>query len=785
MTKHPGTFCSNGLRTALGWLVMCLLLGQLPAQAAPLVEIREPRVWMSLSPYVDILEDPGGQLTIQDVMSDRYAFQFAPAPVTELFFGYTSSVYWVRFTIENQRADAMAFILEAAPPDVDYIDLYTVDPLNRTLHRHKRTGSAMPYTEREYDNPLYLFDLALPANTLNTYYIRLASNKTLNLELSLGTPHEYFRFAAEKLWWQALFLGCLLVLGFLYLGLFAVYRQKAFLWYGLFLFSLLAIQISWNGYLLQFFATHESLLDRQVTSPVYLSILFSALFAQQILETRRRLPWQHRILDLIATTCLAGSIVTWFVDASPNALVASSVAIVASIFIFGFTLHANMEGHGPARHFLLARTMTTGIILVAIFNMHGYLPQGSFVAWGVTAAVVLEALILAISLSRFQAQRIRDLRTPSTAPDPASQRSLVNLSDICHELRTPISGVLGMADLLLDSKLSEQQKNQLKTIKKSGQSLLDVANKLSALSQIERGHMELATSLFELNPLIEFCVDSCRDHAEAGKVEFIFHIDKQVSGHYKGDPDKLQQTLANLLHFALHRLEQGEIVLSVSPEDGGKLFFRIRSGHNILMEHTKAADTRPLGPSENLNIIIAEHYITLMGGQLSLHRSIDGSATISFSIPLELQQQPTPARPGDIALLHGRKMLIVDDNATCCAITEQQAMQWGMSVQSAHGGKEALAILRASTTIESPFDIVLVDYDMPGMNGLELAEHICQDRNINHENLHIIMLTGMSRAPEPIAGNRNIRRVLYKPLSGQSLKQALQGVLAEHSIVRS
>ncbi len=132
-------------------------------------------------------------------------------------------------------------------------------------------------------------------------------------------------------------------------------------------------------------------------------------------------------------------------------------------------------------------------------------------------------------------------------------------------------------------------------------------------------------------------------------------------------------------------------------------------------------------------------------------------------------------------MLHGRRMLIVDDNATCCAIIEQQAAQWGMTVQSAYGGKEALAMLRSHTMLEELFDIVLMDYEMPGMNGLELAAHITDDPKINSKKLLMIMLTGVSRAPSKLTSeNVAIQRVLYKPLSGKSLKQALQAALSQH-----
>ncbi len=782
MATTPGISLPAANRWKLLLCGLLLLLWQI-GNTSPLVEIDQPTLQLALPPYIDILEDAEGTLTIDDVTSDRYAFQFAPAPMTELFFGYTTSVYWLRFTVENQRDNDMSFVLEATPADIDFLDLYELDPHTGEMMRHQRTGSAMPYQDRNYNYPLYLFDLNIDAHAAYTYYLRAESNKTINLQLTLSTPHEYLHRAGVRDWWQGFTLGGLLLVAILYASLFYLFKFKGFLWYSLFMLFVIGIQVSWNGYLLQFFDADDLLLDRQILSPIYLSVMFSSLFAQSLLGTRKRSRWQHHLLDTFIVICLAGSVITWFVDAYANSLFASLIALLSTIIIFGLTLHANMEGHRMARHFLLARTMTTGMILVAIFNIHGYLPQGEFTAWGISGAIILEAVIMAISMSWCCLRDIQKKKTLVTEQTSMEKpQSLVNLADICHELRTPISGVMGMTDLLLDGTLTEQQRNQIKTIRKSGQALLDVTNKISDISLIEVGNIELNFSQFELTTLIESCVENSRSRAEFNNIELIYNIDTKVAGFVRGDQEKMQQAIINLLHFALRHLDQGEVILTAAPGADKQTLITIRSGHNTLLERNTLQDNRPLDSSDQLNLTIAEQYIQLMGGKVSVQQYLDGGMNISFGLPLESHQSGAPgSQHDDNLILQGRSLLIVDDNSTCCAIIGQQAIQWGMSAQSAHSGKEALAILRSRTTVDEPFDIVLVDYDMPGMNGLELVDHIHDDNNINSEKLLMIMLTGVSKAPGKImAENAHIQRVLYKPLSGKSLKQALQSALAQH-----
>lgn len=750
--------------------------------AAPLVEINSDAVQLPLSPYIDVLEDKSGDLTIDDVVSDRYAYQFSPASMAELYFGYTTSAYWLRFTMENQRDEEMRFILEASPADIDYVDLYVIDSQTGQLHKHSKLGSATPYTDRAYNYPISLFNLDIAGHAAYTYFVRVESDKAVNVQLLLSTPHEYITTVSQQEWWQGFLLGGLLFLALVHFGAFAVYRFRAFLWNGFVLLSMAAIQMAWHGYWLPWFDSSEVLLDHQITTPVFLVGVFGSLYVQSLMKTRKRVPWQHHVLTTVAVLNLIGAIVNWFIPPHISAVMASVLASFGVIFIFGVALHANMEEYVLARHFIVVRAITACVALIAIFNVNGLLPQGAFSSWGVAATIIFETLVMFISTMAYRAERLRDKaeRSPAVEEKKIEVRTLVNLSDICHELRTPISGVLGMADLLMSGNMTDQQRNQIKTIHNSGLMLLDVTNRLSDLSSIERGNVDVNSAPFELTGLIESCVENCRGRAEVGKVELIYHIDSSIVGFVKGDQEKIQHVIVNLLQFALRNVEQGEVVLSAKTVEDNQILFEIHSDQNTLMDRHHAARTRELHSSDNLNLTIAEQYLYLMGGKFNMQLFANGGAIIEFSLPLDVHS--SPAHPTEDALsLQGRRLLIVDDNVTYCSIVEQQATQWGMIVQSAHGGTEALAILRSHTNTDELFDIALIDFEMPMMNGLEVAAHIREDQKINSKKMIMMMLTGVSRAPSKQAlENAGIQRALYKPLSGKSLKQALQSALAQH-----
>lgn len=155
------------------------------------------------------------------------------------------------------------------------------------------------------------------------------------------------------------------------------------------------------------------------------------------------------------------------------------------------------------------------------------------------------------------------------------------------------------------------------------------------------------------------------------------------------------------------------------------------------------------------------------------HRS-DGGLRLSFQIYLREQQRDTAVEDGDV-VLRGKCLLVVDDNDTCCKIIQQQASRWGMEALNAISGKEALALLRTRANLQQPVDLLLVDYDMPGMNGLELLDRIEQESEaLNLQHVRTLILTGVSKMPGQLAEKKQQSlKVLYKPVSGKSLKMAL------------
>ena len=359
------------------------------------------------------------------------------------------------------------------------------------------------------------------------------------------------------------------------------------------------------------------------------------------------------------------------------------------------------------------------------------------------------------------------------------------LARISHEIRTPMNGVLGMTELLLGTPLSAKQRDYVQTIHSAGNELLLLINEILDISALESGKIELAEVQFDLHALIEECLDIFRVRAEQQSVELIGFVQPQVPRTIGGDPARLRQALLNLLDHAFRQTDEGEVLLVAALErDGAAPRLRIAvqdSGRPLGAEEREALLNRRLHSRDYFDeghsaghpgLIVSRQLIELMHGEFGIESGNQQGSTLWLSLPLDAASLSQALLDPDLQLREAR-VLVVDDNETCRKVLLQQCSGWGLQVSGAASGTEALALLRTKANLREYFDAVLLDYDMPGMNGLQLAAKIKADPYINHDLL-LVMLGGQSQAPSKlVARNAGISRILAKPVAGYTLKATL------------
>ena len=767
----------------------------------------------TIYPHLSWIEDPSNQLSLHSIQSrtDRQSNTDGQTPT----FGFQNSTFWFFLPVLNDTRQQQ-WIVQAGRPHMDSLTLLVLDEQGPLLERIEH-GDTLPWSKRPWPSTSLAFPLTLEPNKPYLLVFKASSSSVIELPLSVFSETEFLLREAVYLGLMGLCVGAILAMLFFNFFLYTSIRDRSYLMYVGYLIGILFHVVSRQGFGIRWLWPEAPELNNIIQAlSGSLGTIFILLFCQEFFKLRSIAP---RVSSLLSSA-VGLYLVTILYVLATNSVLAIRVMTAAGglslIPLLGIGFWQWRNGNRAAPRFLLSfvpfglmipifMLKTYGLIEHHILLDHGFEISASLAAWLLSFALASRFTFLQAENERIQRSATSQLEQRVTERtyelNMALEARSQFLAVMSHEIRTPLNGILGTAEMLRDNLTDDEQYRLLRVIEQSGNNLLALINDILDFSSIESGKVPINYEIFNLVALAEEIIQSFEHRSVHNNLDFQLHIAPHSGTFCQGDALRIRQVLLNLVSNAAKFTESGSIIVSINRDlqDADYVLFEvIDTGIGIpesvlgkLFEMFQQGDssTRRRYGGAGLGLAICRQLVELMNGEIGVQSKVGEGSRFWFRLPLPRRDSLSAAALADGSVTplaitdpinpeNGLRVLAVDDNRINLTVAQGILRKLGHSSEVCESGPEAIATLLND---QRPFDLILMDCEMPDMDGFETAREIIRLQQ-EGKLAPVPMLALTAHAlPDKIAACQaaGMRGHLAKPINSERLAQAIDSICSQ------
>ena len=673
--------------------------------------------------------------------------------------GFTTDNFWVRFKLINTQLTERFYYLETARPVTDIANLYQI---SSTGIESYKSGDQIPFNQRQVNHRSTVFKIKLPANSSQQFYLHLKSDgETINLPLNLLSESEFLQNTYNQQLFLGLFYGVLLLAGIIYLFFYISLKERSFLYYGLYVFSIALLQAALDGLLFEFVWSDAGYFNSRL---VLITALFSNLFllkyCEYFLNVKTHfnsLSKYYRAIYIVIATLFIGVFINEFTlkivypISNINGLV-SLLLILFTVFVMRYKRIALDVFFSIGILFLVVG------LLGFVMNNLSLLPNNFYTENSAKFGSGLEVVFLSLSMTNL-IRKLREEKEASQAlalkkSEEISQVKTYFMSNMSHELRTPLNAILGATQEQLEQIGNKVDNNCLEIIKNASYSLLSNINDILDFEKIEKNELQLKKDVFEPLPLLKQISANWQLQAENKGLHYRFELKGQVPDEVVGDSDRFIQIINNVLGNAVKFTQSGTIAFQLQSifisKNMNRFSFHISDTGIGIPPHLQDDVFDSFSQMRNdykrqfgglgLGLTIVNHLVKRFDGNINIE-SQEGSGTdVYIDIPFEVKNMKSDRTlvSTDLEKKDKAHILIVEDNVMNQMIIKKLLkINPKFTFEVLDNGLKAIHRLQETT-----FDVILMDLHMPIMDGYEATKIIRRGQaGSRNKNIPIIAVT--------------------------------------------